>query len=63
MKRGRYRPRNSNLGNFEYDGGVGADALRNALVQMMNDPARTPNPRPLRKPPKWRRPKRLRRMQ
>jgi hypothetical protein len=35
-----------------YDGGIGRDALRNAIYDMMRDPARQPKPTPVRRPRK-----------
>lgn len=52
MRRGTYRPRNSNVPEFLYDGGIGRNALRNAIQAMMSDPARRPKPTPVRREPK-----------
>ncbi len=49
MKRGTYRPRNSTLGSFEYYGGMGRDSLRDAMQQMLSDPARAPKATPVRR--------------
>ena len=52
MRRGTYRPQNSTVPEFMYDGGIGRDALRNAIYDMMRDPARQPKPTPVRRPRK-----------